>query len=93
MVAIFLVPLVFVFNVVLATGFAATLRFVAVFAAGLDAAAFLAAGFAAVSGLAAGATGFWVSAVTRACSAVAFSTIAASEAGSTEMLVAEAAAA
>ncbi|MEQ8743171.1 hypothetical protein [Parasphingorhabdus sp.] len=59
MVAIFLVPLVFLFNVVLATGLAATLRFAAgFFVAGLDAAVFLTAGFAAVAGLAAGATGF-----------------------------------
>ncbi|ATW02315.1 hypothetical protein CHN51_01270 [Sphingorhabdus sp. YGSMI21] len=69
--------MVVLFDVVLAAGFAATLRFAAgFFAAGLDAAVFLTAGFAAVAGLAAGATGFLVSVVTGACSAAAFSTVA-----------------
>ncbi|MEH6702016.1 hypothetical protein [Parasphingorhabdus sp.] len=80
-VAIFLVPLVFLFNVVLATGFAATLRFAAgFFAAGLGAAVLVTAGCAAGAGLAAEATG-WVS---------VFATTGASDAGLSEMLDAEA---
>ncbi|WP_417623106.1 hypothetical protein [Parasphingorhabdus sp.] len=85
-VAIFFVPLVFLFNVDLATGFAATLRFAAAFfVAGLDAAVFLTAGVAAVAGLAAGATGI--------CSVSVFSATAVLEAGRSETLVADAAAA
>ncbi|MEH6716979.1 hypothetical protein [Parasphingorhabdus flavimaris] len=81
MVAIFLVPLVVFVDVVLATGFAATLRFAAGFlAAGLDAAVFLTAGCAAVAGLAAEATG---------CVSV-FATAGASAAGLSELLDAEA---